>query len=93
MRKVMRSYSWSNLCRARCEKYVQQINQGNACIAWAITDLSHSYRPNIFKYRTAKLLRRAIKTSRIKENPIAAENYRNYIKEIIEIYGFDARYV
>ncbi len=91
----MRSKSWSAICRERVNSYVQQINRGenDACIAWAISNLANSYRPNIFKYRTAKLFRRAIHTSKVHENPKAAQSYKDYVEEIIEIYGFDARYV
>lgn len=100
MRKVMpTSPSWSELCRKRVQKYASQINHARvedndiACIEWCIDDLTNSYHPNIFKYRTAKLLRRAIHEGKIKDNPECVENYHNWIDEIIQIYGFDARYI
>lgn len=95
MKKVMPTQkSWSVICRKRVNYYINQINKSDymACIQWAVENLSHSYRPTIFKIRCAKMLRRAIKNRKIKENPIAVQNYHNYVNEIKEIYGFDARW-
>ena len=98
MRKVMPTQkSWSQLCRERIAMYAYAIknakNEEDYCIQKAWDNLSHSYRPTIFKIRCAKLLRKAILRGDIKENSVAAENYRNYVNEIKEIYGFDARWV
>ena len=68
MRKVMPTQkSWSELCRERVNSYIWQINnRESATIEWAVQNLRNSYRPPIFRYRCAKLLRRAIKNGRIK---------------------------
>lgn len=73
--------SWSAMCRERVASYERQINAGEnmACIKWAIKNLSNSYRPLIFKYRCALLLRRAIKSGRIKENTEAKKRYEAYL--------------
>jgi len=78
LKPVVRSRSWSDYCRERVASYVRQINRGKngACIAWAFDNLANSYRPPIFRYRTAKLLRRAIKAGKVKENPAAVREYQ-----------------
>ena len=91
MKKVMpTSKSWSEICHERVSSYEQRINSGTyyTCIQWAIDNLSISYRPLIFKVRCAKLLKRAVKSGRIKENPKNAEKYMKAREMTKEIDGF-----
>lgn len=83
MRKVMRSRSWSDYCRERVMSYKRQIESpaGNACIEWAVRNLANSYRPNIFKYRTAKMLGRMYRAGKIKNDPERSRVFLSVMKE------------
>lgn len=84
MRGVMRSPSWSEVCRERCASYIRQINNGDATIEWAFYNLSCSYRPRLFRERTAKLLRRAIRSGRVHEHENAVVEWNKERKEVFE---------